>query len=101
MNCTYHIQKQASSICKAPHKCQCQRKLCVECLYDHGVDIIKQTVSIDRFRTMVIKKLQESKLDETSEITSQRMNFKFIISKFEIIITFGKNQKNLQNKYMI
>ncbi|CAD8131256.1 unnamed protein product [Paramecium sonneborni] len=86
MNCTYHIQNQVSFICIASHKCQYQRKLCAECLYDHGVDVIKQTVPIDRFGAMVIKKLKESKLEETSELIQQRMNFKSIFSKIEIMM---------------
>ncbi|CAD8130280.1 unnamed protein product [Paramecium sonneborni] len=32
---------------------------------------------------MLIKKLKESKLDETSELTNQTMNFKSIVSKVE------------------
>ncbi|CAD8096626.1 unnamed protein product [Paramecium sonneborni] len=58
INCTQHINKQVSLTCISPHNCQCQRKLCIECLYAHGVDIIKQTVLIGRFGEIVIKNLK-------------------------------------------
>ncbi|CAD8204853.1 unnamed protein product [Paramecium pentaurelia] len=82
MNCTYHIQNQVSLICTAPHKCSCQRKLCAECQYQHKVDF-KYTIPIKIFREMVIKKLSESILDQTSELTKQRMNFKQVLSQTE------------------
>ncbi|CAD8117467.1 unnamed protein product [Paramecium primaurelia] len=82
MNCTYHIQNQVSLICTAPHKCQCQRKLCAECQYQHKVDF-KYTIPIKIFREMAIKKLSESLLDQTSELTKQRMYFKQVLSQTE------------------
>ncbi|CAD8116785.1 unnamed protein product [Paramecium primaurelia] len=83
MNCTYHIQNQISLICRAPHKCKCQRKLCAECQDTHGVDS-KYIVSIKKFRDMVNKKLTEEKLDEKqSELIKQRMNFKSVLSQTE------------------
>ncbi|CAD8072864.1 unnamed protein product [Paramecium sonneborni] len=82
MNCTYHIKKEVQFICKASHKCKFQRKLCTECLYEHEVDI-KQTVPIDKFVEQLIKKLKESKLDETSELNNQRMKFKSLVSQVQ------------------
>ncbi|CAD8213446.1 unnamed protein product [Paramecium octaurelia] len=86
MNCTYHIQNQVSLICIAPHKCKCLRKLCVECQFEHGVDIQKHTVPINRFQEIVIKKLKEYKLDEKSEIAQQRKEFKSILSQTENLL---------------
>ncbi|CAD8171768.1 unnamed protein product [Paramecium octaurelia] len=80
MNCTYHTDNQVSMICIAPHKCQCQRKLCVECQFNHGVDV-KHAVPIKIFQEMVKKKLREYNLDETSEITKQKNNFKLMFSQ--------------------
>ncbi|CAD8142251.1 unnamed protein product [Paramecium pentaurelia] len=80
MNCTYHFKSPISMICIAPHKCQ--RKLCVQCLYDHGVDIIK-TVPIEKFQKMAMQKLKDTKLDEISKLTQQRMAFKVLLSQTE------------------
>ncbi|CAD8193189.1 unnamed protein product [Paramecium octaurelia] len=82
MNCIQHNQYQVSMICTAPHYCKCQRKMCVECQYKHGVDL-KYTVPINIFQEMFMKKLKECNLDETSEITKQKDNFKLIISQTE------------------
>ncbi|CAD8100929.1 unnamed protein product [Paramecium sonneborni] len=87
MDCAYHNKKQVSLICIAPHKCQFQRKLCVECLSDHGINFTEQTVSIDRFGEILIKKLKESQLNETSEFNKQRMNFKSILSQIKSMMT--------------
>ncbi|CAD8129733.1 unnamed protein product [Paramecium sonneborni] len=81
MNCTWHFNHQVSLICIASHQCQ-QRKLCIECLYNHGVDL-KQTVPIDKFEETLVKKKKESKLDEQSKLLDQR---KSILSKIETII---------------
>ncbi|CAD8048613.1 unnamed protein product [Paramecium primaurelia] len=83
MNCTYHIQNPIILICIAPHKCQCQRKLCVECLYDHGVDIQKHTTPIKKFRDMALKKMKDSKLDDNQELTKQRVAFKALLTQTE------------------
>ncbi|CAK68192.1 unnamed protein product (macronuclear) [Paramecium tetraurelia] len=86
MNCTYHIQNQVQLICIAPHKCKCLRKLCIECQFEHGVDIQKYAVPINRFQEIVIKKLQEYRLQEKSEIAQQRKEFKCILSQTEIML---------------
>ncbi|CAD8110381.1 unnamed protein product [Paramecium primaurelia] len=85
MNCTYHIQSPISMICIAPHKCQCQRKLCVKCCYDHGVDQ-KYIVSAVKFQDMTQKILKDSKLNDTSELTKQRKHFKSLFSQIEQIL---------------
>ncbi|CAK90344.1 unnamed protein product (macronuclear) [Paramecium tetraurelia] len=79
MNCTQHIQNQVSFICIAPHNCQCQRKLCAQCQYGHGVDQ-KYTVPIEIFEDIRKKKFQGSYLNSTSELTIQRMNFKKMLA---------------------
>ncbi|CAD8101505.1 unnamed protein product [Paramecium primaurelia] len=85
MNCTYHIRNPITFVCIAPHKCQCQRKLCAQCLYNHQVDI-KNTIPIELFEEMAIKKLKDSKLEETSELTKYKMTFKSLLSKAESIM---------------
>ncbi|CAD8130765.1 unnamed protein product [Paramecium sonneborni] len=82
MNCTYHLQNPITMICIAPHKYQYQRKLCVECLYEHNVSA-KQTVVKKKFQEMIIDKFKESKFDDTSELTKQRMNFKSVLFQTE------------------
>ncbi|CAD8163656.1 unnamed protein product [Paramecium pentaurelia] len=79
MNCTYHIRNPITFVCIAPHKCQCQRKLCAECQYGHGVDL-KYTVPIEIYQEMAIKKLNDSK---TCELTKQRTGFKSLLSQTE------------------
>ncbi|CAD8193552.1 unnamed protein product [Paramecium octaurelia] len=73
MNCTHHIRNYVSIICIAPHKCSHQRKLCVDCLYEHEVEK-KQTVS--DVQKMVVSKLKSSRLNDSSELTMRRKNFK-------------------------
>ncbi|CAD8183791.1 unnamed protein product [Paramecium pentaurelia] len=85
MNCTYHIRNPISLICKAPHKCKCQRKLCVECQYIHGVDF-RHTIPLTIFQEMAMKKLKDSKLYETSELTKQTMAFKSLLSQTESML---------------
>ncbi|CAD8213401.1 unnamed protein product [Paramecium octaurelia] len=80
MDCTYHIGSQILSICIAPHKCQFQRKLCDKCFYEHEVEN-KEMISISKFNEMVKKKFQECKLEDTSELTEQKMNFKYMLSQ--------------------
>ncbi|CAD8169889.1 unnamed protein product [Paramecium pentaurelia] len=80
MNCTYHIRNSYSLICKVPHKGECQRKLCDECLNKHGVDL-KHTIPIKIFREMAMKELKDSKLDETSKLNEKRMAFKYLLSQ--------------------
>ncbi|CAD8194024.1 unnamed protein product [Paramecium pentaurelia] len=83
MNCTFHFQNQISLICRAPHKCECQRKLCAECQDIHGVDP-KYIVSVKKFREMVNKKLTEVKFGESSsELTKWRGAFKSLLSQTE------------------
>ncbi|CAD8127976.1 unnamed protein product [Paramecium sonneborni] len=77
MDCPFHN--------KTPHKCQCQRKLCIKCLYDHGVDV-KQAIPIDIFQEKAIKKLQESRLTQTSLLTKERMAFKSMLSQTQTIL---------------
>ncbi|CAD8186753.1 unnamed protein product [Paramecium pentaurelia] len=83
MLCNFHPQIPISLICVAPHKCQ--RKLCVECQYEHKVEI-RQTVPISKFREQVIKKFSELKIDGTSELTQLRMKLKQMLSQTEIQI---------------
>ncbi|CAD8090865.1 unnamed protein product [Paramecium sonneborni] len=92
MYCTYRIQNPITFICKAPHSCQCQRKLCAECQYEHGVDF-QYTVPIKIFREQVTNILKETKLEETSEVSNQRMAFKFTISQTEAMLK--KTQEEL------
>ncbi|CAD8214616.1 unnamed protein product [Paramecium octaurelia] len=79
MNCTYHCRNQVSLICIAPHKCQCQRKLCTQCQYEHGVDL-KYTVPIEIFEKMMKKKFEESYLNQKFELAQQRTNFESMLS---------------------
>ncbi|CAD8090867.1 unnamed protein product [Paramecium sonneborni] len=85
MNCTYHIQNPIAAICIDPHKCQSQRKLCFECVYNHGVDI-KNTVPILKFQEIAIQKLQESKLNQSSDLTKQRTALKSMLAQTEIML---------------
>ncbi|CAD8096247.1 unnamed protein product [Paramecium primaurelia] len=80
MNYIYHIKSPISLICIAPHKCQ--RKLCVECMYDHGVDT-KQTVPINKFQDKAMKKLKDSKPGDTSKLNEQRMIFKVLLTQID------------------
>ncbi|CAD8075040.1 unnamed protein product [Paramecium sonneborni] len=93
MSCTYHIQNPIAAICIAPHKCQCQRKLCMECAYSHGVDF-KQTIPIQIFQEMLIKKQKESKPYETSDFTKERTKLKLLLSQTES--TMNKIWENFQ-----
>ncbi|CAD8213107.1 unnamed protein product [Paramecium pentaurelia] len=100
MNCTRHIQFPITSICIAPHQCQCQRKLCIDCQYEHGVDI-KYTIPTHKFQDMVIKQLKESKIDQTSEFTQQRKNFLMILFQTESMLknTWQQLQESIQKIY--
>ncbi|CAD8185070.1 unnamed protein product [Paramecium octaurelia] len=82
MSCPSHIQNQISYICIAPHKCSQQRKLCVECLQEHGMNP-KDQVRIDQFQKMVLNKFQQFKLDDASEFLKQN---KLILSQTEAIL---------------
>ncbi|CAD8085717.1 unnamed protein product [Paramecium primaurelia] len=97
MNCTRHIQFPIISICIAPHQCQCQRKLCIDCQYEHGVDI-KYTIPTHRFQDMFIKQLREFKIDQTSELTQKRKNFLMILSQTESMLknTWQQLQESIQ-----
>ncbi|CAD8211465.1 unnamed protein product [Paramecium pentaurelia] len=100
MNCTRHIQFPITSICIAPHQCQCQRKLCIDCQYEHGVDI-KYTIPTHRFQDLVIKQLQDSKIDQTFEFTEQRKNFLMILSQTESMLknTWQHLQESIKQIY--
>ncbi|CAD8117096.1 unnamed protein product [Paramecium primaurelia] len=101
MNCTYHIRNQISCIYIAPHKCLCQRKLCAQCLQEHEIDV-KHAVPINIFKKMVLNKLKEYKLDETSELNKQRMNVKSMLSQTQSMLKkIWENYKNRLNKFMI
>ncbi|CAK71744.1 unnamed protein product (macronuclear) [Paramecium tetraurelia] len=80
MNCTYHIDSSVLLVCTAPHQCQFQRRLCVECQYEHGENFKNHTVPTKIFQQKVLKKLKESLLNETSQITTQRLNFKQMLA---------------------
>ncbi|CAD8170324.1 unnamed protein product [Paramecium pentaurelia] len=82
MNCTYHFQNPITMICKAPHICQFQRKLCAECHDDHEVDG-NHKISLKKFQEMALKKLKDSKLNDTSELTKQRVAFKALLTQTE------------------
>ncbi|CAD8157759.1 unnamed protein product [Paramecium pentaurelia] len=86
----------------APHKYQCYRKLCLECLFEHEVDI-KQTVPLKKFQEMVIMRLKEYKIDQTSELTKQKMNFKLILSQTQIMLMkiWEELQESIQQIYDI
>ncbi|CAD8202415.1 unnamed protein product [Paramecium pentaurelia] len=93
MMCIYHSQSPISLICVAPHKCL--RKLCVECLYEHGVDV-KLTIPICKFKELITKKLQEHELNGISELKKLREGFKILISQTETIIKkFWEDVKEL------
>ncbi|CAD8191708.1 unnamed protein product [Paramecium pentaurelia] len=100
MNCTQHIKFPITSICIAPHQCQCKRKLCIDCQYQHGVDII-YTVPTHRFRDMVIKEIKESKIDQNPEFTEQRKNFLKILSQIESMLknTWQKLNESIKKIY--
>ncbi|CAD8198460.1 unnamed protein product [Paramecium pentaurelia] len=85
MNCTHHIQCPINFICIAPHKCQYQRKLCVQCINEHRVDI-QHIVEINKFREMVIQKIKDYQFDKASELTKQRNNFISVLSQIEGIL---------------
>ncbi|CAD8091670.1 unnamed protein product [Paramecium primaurelia] len=82
---TSHPRSPISLVCVAEHKCQCQRKMCVECPYDHGIEI-KQAVPINKFHEMFLKKLQENQLEDTSELIKQKISFKQLLSQTEAIM---------------
>ncbi|CAD8136776.1 unnamed protein product [Paramecium octaurelia] len=75
-------------ICLSYHKCQSQRKLCAECIEEHGVDL-KCMVSIIKFQDMMRKKFEDSKFNDSSELAKQRLNFKTLLTstqnKFKVI----------------
>ncbi|CAD8192427.1 unnamed protein product [Paramecium pentaurelia] len=102
MNCTYHIRNQISCICLAPHKCLFQRKLCAQCLQEHEIDV-KHAVPINIFKKMVLNKLKEYKLDETSELNKQRMNLKSMLSQTESMLKkiWEKLQESIKQIYDI
>ncbi|CAD8199877.1 unnamed protein product [Paramecium pentaurelia] len=83
MNCVHHPKSVISLICVASHKCQ--RKLCVECIHEKELDYHK-TVLIDKFHEQVIKKFQEYRLDDVSELNQQIMSFKSLLSHTIIVI---------------
>ncbi|CAD8058032.1 unnamed protein product [Paramecium primaurelia] len=85
MFCTSHPRSPISLVCVAEHKCQCQRKMCVECLYEHGTEI-KQAVPINKFHEMLLKKLSENQLEDTSELIKQKISFKQLLSETEAIM---------------
>ncbi|CAD8213828.1 unnamed protein product [Paramecium octaurelia] len=85
MNCIYHHLNPIQFICIAPHACQYQRKLCAECQYEHGENV-KHAVPINIFQQIVIMKMKQYKLDEISEISQQRNNFKLMLSQTESMI---------------
>ncbi|CAK77639.1 unnamed protein product (macronuclear) [Paramecium tetraurelia] len=82
MYCTYHVQNQVSLICIATHKCELNRKMCVECQQEHGVDL-KQTLPLKQVEEMVKNKFKEFQLDDTSDITKERMKYKAMLSQTE------------------
>ncbi|CAD8135866.1 unnamed protein product [Paramecium pentaurelia] len=80
MNCRFHPQTPISLICTAPHRCEINRKMCVECQQDHGIEV-KQTIPINKFRQMLNGKVKDYKLDDTQELNKQRLDFKYMLSK--------------------
>ncbi|CAD8198811.1 unnamed protein product [Paramecium pentaurelia] len=85
MFCTSHPQQPISLVCVAEHKCKCQRKMCVECLNEHGVEI-KQAVPINKFHETLLKKLKENQLEDTSELINKKIGFKQLLSETEAIM---------------
>ncbi|CAD8083732.1 unnamed protein product [Paramecium primaurelia] len=100
MNCTRHIHFPITSICIAPHQCQCLRKLCNDCQQEHGVDI-RYIIPTHRFQDLVIKQLQDSTIDENSEFTEQRKNFLMILSQTESMLknTWQHLQESIKQIY--
>ncbi|CAD8168529.1 unnamed protein product [Paramecium octaurelia] len=82
MNCIYHIQNPVSFICIATHKCELDRKMCVECQKEHGVDQ-QQTLPLKKFEEIVKNNFKEFQLDDTSELTKERMKCKSMLSQTE------------------
>ncbi|CAD8097742.1 unnamed protein product [Paramecium primaurelia] len=67
-------------ICLAPHRCQCQRKLCAECQDEHNVDL-KYIVSIPRFKKKVTNKLNLYTLNENSEIIEKMIKYQKLLNR--------------------
>ncbi|CAD8179805.1 unnamed protein product [Paramecium pentaurelia] len=82
MICPQHINKPILMICLAPHTCQCSRKLCIECITEHGVDV-KYLVSNERFQEMLKEKLQKFQDQETQTIGKQKQKLKNLHSKIK------------------
>ncbi|CAD8173975.1 unnamed protein product [Paramecium octaurelia] len=75
MNCQDHTLNPISLICVALHKCQ--RKLCVDCFYDHGVET-KYLLPIQKFEAQLLK--------QKEELTQSHMNLKQMLSEREIFL---------------
>ncbi|CAD8081408.1 unnamed protein product [Paramecium primaurelia] len=82
MICPQHINKPILLICLAPHTCQCSRKLCIECLPEHGVDV-KYIVSNEKFQEMLRDKLKKFQDQETQTVGKQKQQFKNLHSKIK------------------
>ena len=67
MNCFHHPENPITHICKAPHKCSGQRKLCVDCQYKHGVEQ-KHTIPIKIFKEMIVDRISQTNIEKTSNI---------------------------------
>lgn len=80
MNCFHHPGNPITLICKAPHKCSEQRKLCVDCQQKHGVEL-QHIIPTKIFRDMIVKKIGQSNFEMASNIKQQRLSFKTTISK--------------------
>ncbi|CAD8167827.1 unnamed protein product [Paramecium pentaurelia] len=85
INCTHHFQNPITLIYKAPHKCQFYRILCSECQNEHGV-ILKHTIPLKIFREISMKKLKDTNLNDTTELTKQRLAFKSLLSQTELML---------------
>ncbi|CAK91786.1 unnamed protein product (macronuclear) [Paramecium tetraurelia] len=86
MQCAFHIGTEVSIICIDPHNCERQRKLCVDCIYEHGVDIKKNTVTAKKFQELIRQRFKESEDNELSNLSTQRMNFKSLLSSSQILL---------------
>ncbi|CAK84537.1 unnamed protein product (macronuclear) [Paramecium tetraurelia] len=95
MKCPNHDGRQIELICLAPHKCNRLRKLCIECIYDHGVDW-KLTIPIKQILEKAKTKLNENRIDDLSKIIAIRDSFKFMMSKTENTLQYFWGQVTQQ-----
>ncbi|CAD8169269.1 unnamed protein product [Paramecium pentaurelia] len=92
MNCPHHEQNPINLVCLAPHNCQCSRKLCIECLNQHGVHV-QYIVTNSQLQKRLINKLVEYELHEKQTVEKKKTQFTNLLSR-----TKGSLEKILEEQ---